>query len=518
MIAHLATILVALGVGVRVLRGHRFTLAGLAVASVLVATVMWSVISLVSVRYPFTASSEYPVRVLFWGALLVAGIRSLAKVLEDPTWSPRPLDVVNLSAHPIAIGLIAAIPALHHVMVVADEGGNLTYAYGFWVHSAVGLVLSVGPLAALLSARSRMPRISTGARYVMILSWILPVGGYLISALVWGPSGPNLTPALMVFPVAMIGSAVVRDGLVDKVPLARSEIFEALAGAVFVTDNGGRLIDANAAARALALQIDGADDIVGGILGEACPRTARMLDTGGEADVQGAGESRVMSMVTTLIRDGKGVTVGRCVIARDVTEAAMQRRELERVRDALSREVEVSEELRAELGEQVIRDSATGLYNRRFLTEALPGIVASCIAKGTPLSVAVVDIDDFKSVNDSRGHVVGDRVIEAVAQALKRHARGGLAVRYGGDEFLVLFPGESASAVLAAAEAIRVACSELRVDTRDGQAQVTVSAGVATLIGDEIDADELLEVADLALYRAKSAGRNRTWSQADGAA
>jgi diguanylate cyclase (GGDEF)-like protein len=412
------------------------------------------------------------------------------------------------------MGMIAAIPSLHQVMVNAD-GDNLSYTYGFWIHSAVGLVLSVKPLAGLLSAHSRVPRISPRARYVVIVSWLLPAGGYLVSALAWGPSGPNLAPALLVFPVALIGSAVVRDGLVDKVPLARSEIFERLAGAVFVLDNWGRVIDANAAARALARDIDGAQDIVGDVLDRVCPRTAQMLDTGGEVDVPGVAEPRVMGIVKKPVNDGKGATVGRCVIARDVTESVMQRRELERTRDALSREVEVSEQLRAELGDQVIRDSATGLYNRRFLTEALPGIVESCIERGLPLSVAVVDIDDFKAVNDSRGHVVGDRVIEAVATALKRSAPGGLAVRYGGDEFLVLLPEVSASGAMATAETMRGACSDVRVETRDGQAQVTVSVGVATLVGDEIDADELLEVADLALYRAKEAGRDRTWSQVD---
>jgi len=204
------------------------------------------------------------------------------------------------------------------------------------------------------------------------------------------------------------------------------------------------------------------------------------------------------------------------VIVRDVTESVMQRRELERTRDALSQEVMVSEELRAELGNQVMRDSATGLYNRRFLAERLPGIVASCVADGSALSVAVFDIDDFKVVNDSHGHVAGDRVIEAVATALRGNAPGGTVARYGGDEFLALLPGVSAQEALTVTDFMRAACSGIRVDTRDGEVRVTVSAGVATLIGEDVDADELLEVADLALYRAKTTGRDRTWSPVDG--
>ncbi len=515
--AYLVSIAVAFGIGLYVLRGNRFTLAGLAVATVLVATVMWSAISLVSVYYPFTADSEYPVRVLAWGAVLVAGVRSLVKVLEDPAWSPRPLDVVNLTAHPWVMVFIATIPSLHPLLVDTDADGKLTYTVGFWIHSAVLLTLSGKLLGGLFDRSRRLPRTPAGTRYAVFISWTLPAAGYVISAQVWGPSGPGLAPAFLVIPVALIGSAVVRDGLIDKVPLARGDVFENLAGAVFVIDNYGRVVDANAAARALAWDLDGANDMNGAVLEEVCPRTAHVMEREGDVDVLDASRPRVLNTQAAPLVDGRGKIVGRCVTVRDVTESAMQQRDLERMRDALSHEVTVSEELRAELGDQVMRDSATGLYNRRFLSKALPELVKSCIGKGCELSVAVLDIDGFKDVNDSHGHVAGDRMIEAVATALRDAAPGGTVVRYGGDEFLALMPGVSARDALVMTEAMRTAGSEVRIGVRGGEIQVTVSAGVATLVGEEIDGDELLEVADLALYRAKDGGRNRTWSQVDGA-
>ncbi len=514
--AYAASILFAVGIGFYVLRGNRFTLAGLAVVTVLVATVMWSVISFVGVHFPFGADSEHPVRLLFWSSLLVAGFRSLVKVLENPSWSPRPLDIINLSVHPWAMGIIAAIPSLHHLMVVADADGNLSYTVGFWIHSAVLVGLSGMLLTRVFGRRRHKSRGWTRKQFVAVLSWALPASGYVYSALMWGPSGPSLAPAFLVLPVAMIGSAVVKDGLVDKLPLARSEVFENLTGAVFVMDNHRRVIDANAAARALAWEIDGAEDIVGGIVDEVCPLTARVLERESEADVPGVSGVRVLSTSSAPLVGGRGEQVGRCVIVRDVTESVMQRRDLERLRDSLSQEVVLSEELRAELGDQVIRDLATGMYNRRFLAEALPDIVRSCITKGSALSVAVFDIDDFKSVNDSRGHVAGDRVIEAVAAMLLDNARGSSMVRYGGDEFLALMPGVSAEQAFTLTEEMRIACSGARVETRDGSVQVTVSAGLATLIGDEIDSEELLELADLRLYQAKNAGRNQTWNNATG--
>lgn len=516
--AHLATIAVSAGIGIYVLKGTRFTLAGLAVVTVLASTVMWSVISMLAVHERFAPGSEYPVRMLFWSALLVGGFRSLAMVLNRPAWSPSPRDIINLVAHPVVMLLIATIPALHPILVGTNAEGELYYAWGFWVHTAVGLALAVQPLVRVVEGRTTLPVTAPMQKAVVTVSWVLPAVGYVFSAVVWGPSGPSLTPAFLVIPIALLGTTVVRDGVVDRVPLGREEVFENLAGAVVVSDNGGKVVDANMAARALARDLDGVDDISGHVLNEVCPRFAEILDRGGEADVSLAGGDRVLNLVTTPVLDRYRATVGRCVIVRDVTDSVMQRRELERVRDALANEVAVSEALRLELGAQVVRDSATGVYNRRFLAEALPEIVQSCVDADVALSIAVFDIDDFKSINDSHGHVVGDRVIEAIARTLQTSAQGGTVVRYGGDEFLALLPGASSSEALSTAEAMREACADAVVDTRGGQVHVTVSAGIATLAGEEIDSDELLEVADLALYRAKDGGRNRTWSQPGGAA
>lgn len=516
--AHIATVLTCVVVGVYVLRGRTFTLAGLAVVTVLTATIMWSLLSFVAAQTPYSVDSEYPVRILFWTALLVAGIRSLVKVLERPSWSPSPVDVINLAAHPLAMGIVATAPQLHGVMVTVDSEGELAYAWGFWVHAVVTLALTVRPVVRLVDGRGRLPVEAWGTRLWVIAAWLLPAAGFVISTFVWGPGGPSLAPAFLLVPIALMGSAVVGEGLVDRVPLGRGEVFENLSGAVFVTDNYGRVIDVNAAARDLARDIDGVADITGRKLTSVAPHVARILERDGEVDLPGVNGDRILSITTSPIQDHRASSVGQCAIVRDVTESATQRRELERVRDALAEQVAVSEKLRLELGAQVVQDSATGAYNRRYLAEALPGIVESCVSQDVALSIAVFDIDDFKVINDSHGHVAGDRVIEAVATTLKAMADGGTVVRYGGDEFLALLPGVSGAEALTIAEAMRAACAALRVQTRNGEVRVTVSAGVSTLIGGSIDADELLEVADRALYRAKASGRNQTWRQADGAA
>ena len=508
--AYVVSIVTAGGIGLYVLRGSHLTLSGLAVATYLTSAMVWSGVALWNLFEPFGDNTARPVRILFWGAVFVAGIRSLLHVMADPLWVWRPRDIVNLVAHPLIMGVIVAFPTLHRLVVVPDGSGQLSYAPGFWIHSAVGLVLLLRPIAASFGLTRGMPSLSPRTTVYRGLAWSLPMIGYAVSAVMWGPNGPFLAPAFFVLPTVIIGTAVVKDGLVDKVPLARGEVFENLTGAVFVTDSTGRVIDVNAAARRLAASIDGATDLTGRLLEEACPTTARVLDADGEKDVPDVLGGLVLSVSASPIVDGRGRVVGRSVIAGDITEAVLQRRELERMHEALSHEAHVSEQLRAELASQLMRDLASGLYNRRYLANALPGAIESCTAEGSDLSVVILDIDDFKLINDTRGHAAGDRVVVAVARALEASSSGGAVVRYGGDEFLVLMPGVSAVEAFGVAEGMRAACAALRVDARDGAISLTLSAGVSTARGGVLDSDALMEAADAALYRAKEAGRDRT--------
>ncbi|MEW6500248.1 MAG: diguanylate cyclase [Thermodesulfobacteriota bacterium] len=155
-------------------------------------------------------------------------------------------------------------------------------------------------------------------------------------------------------------------------------------------------------------------------------------------------------------------------------------------------------------------DSLTGLLNRRSVYERLEEEIAKHRRFKGPLSCLMLDIDHFKDVNDSHGHLAGDAVLVAIAENLKAHSRKyDIISRYGGEEFLIILPATDLEAAVTVAEKLRQRIADLRVPHAETTLQVTVSLGVAELATTEEEADSLVGRADSALYRAKSGGRNR---------
>ncbi len=148
-------------------------------------------------------------------------------------------------------------------------------------------------------------------------------------------------------------------------------------------------------------------------------------------------------------------------------------------------------------------DALTGLLNRRAILSQLAGMISGARRHGHPLSVGILDLDDFKAINDRHGHHVGDEVLVAAVRAMRRHLRAEDQLgRLGGEEFLVLLPDTESAAARSVADKLRV-----EVAGAPAAVPVTVSVGVATWAHER--PEELLRRADDALYRAKDAGRDR---------
>jgi diguanylate cyclase (GGDEF)-like protein len=166
----------------------------------------------------------------------------------------------------------------------------------------------------------------------------------------------------------------------------------------------------------------------------------------------------------------------------------------------------------ASIHDRAVRDGLTGAYNRRFLDEYLAHRLAEAVRHAQPLSLALLDLDHFKKLNDTSGHATGDRALVELAAVVNRTIRAGdVLVRYGGEEFVLVLGATDLPGALIVAERIRASTEEVRLAVPGAAepARVTVSIGVASAPQHGAAASELLLVADRALYRAKNGGRNR---------
>ena len=191
----------------------------------------------------------------------------------------------------------------------------------------------------------------------------------------------------------------------------------------------------------------------------------------------------------SVYRNEQGETVGVLAVARDITER-----------------------LRAEQAEELAsRDGLTGLYNHRTFYALLNDEIFRTQRFNHPLSLLMLDIDHFKRVNDTHGHQVGDAILKDISDLLVKQARAVDRVcRYGGEEITVILPETDANLAMNIAERLRTEVELHAFDIGDGKtADITVSIGVATYLQQANSLEALVKAADVALYAAKQAGRNR---------
>ena len=162
------------------------------------------------------------------------------------------------------------------------------------------------------------------------------------------------------------------------------------------------------------------------------------------------------------------------------------------------------------LRESSLRDAMTGLNNRRFLEEYIDTLTASTRRKQTHIAILMLDLDHFKMINDTYGHDAGDAVLKALANVIKATVRASdIIIRYGGEEFMVVLQDTSSAYALSVAEKIRASVEAMRIPHGGVALQRTISIGISDFPGDSHTFWQAVKFADVALYSAKEAGRNR---------
>ncbi|WP_246774963.1 GGDEF domain-containing protein [Bradyrhizobium diazoefficiens] len=179
------------------------------------------------------------------------------------------------------------------------------------------------------------------------------------------------------------------------------------------------------------------------------------------------------------------------------------------LREMLYKRGKELKEAHARIEELAQVDELTGLLSRRYIMRALNEEISRASRSGTPCSVAIIDLDFFKRINDGYGHPIGDEVLRSFAISVAANIRTVDKLgRYGGEEFLLILPDAPQDHAVKVVDRIREIIGETNWDAIGGGLKVTMSAGVSQLRSDEAP-DDVLARADMALYRAKDAGRNR---------
>jgi diguanylate cyclase (GGDEF)-like protein/PAS domain S-box-containing protein len=472
-------------------RRRRETPLAVPLAVIMAGAAEWSLAQAVAIAAPtrtlalFFSYAIFPgvatvVAAFFWRGAIAAGR------LRD-----RSRSRLLLLIHPVLLLVAVATDPWHHAFylrfeVTADGMPMVFPGPLYWLHTIYSYALMAAGTILVIRAMSRAVRGQRRVYRLLLIGGSAPVIGNLVTLFAEvDVQRLDLTPVLFLVSGIVWWSAERAGVNRERVPVAYEQVIAALGDAVMVLDPDGRFLDVNpAAARLLALLHPASSGAVVGRQWQevAGPHFTDLFTDATQTTATGR-DGSVFDVRVERMRAADGSCPGTVVVVRDITEL---------------------EQLRAKLTEQAVRDGLTGLHNRRHLTAVLDEH-----PQGEQLSLVLIDVDHFKSVNDRYGHAVGDQVLVRLAQTLSGAARDvDTVARYGGEEFVVVLPGVDVRTAADRADGWRRQCASVVVDTPLGPLTVSFSAGVAQLSAGDAP-DDLLRRADAALYRAKQAGRDQ---------
>ena len=407
------------------------------------------------------------------------------------------------------------------VKIATEAGGPLLIERGpFYIYALVcTYTLYLAGLAALVRRflvsrdiyRSQTPYLIGAVIIPFSLNIVYQVNPGILPIF---PAPVDLTALAFTFTAAFLATSIFGLRLLDLVPIARDNVIESIPEMVFVLDDKERIIDANAVAQQWLekpfAEILGKEPIeVFQKWPQLLQRFFFMERTREEIEIPGD-PPRTLETIITPIYNRTNQLEGRVILAYDITDRKKLEKDLKDTNESLQAQLQENERLRVQLQEQAIRDPLTGVFNRRYLAEALDKETARAVREKSPFSLIVLDVDFFKKVNDTYGHKCGDLVLQSLAKFLQENTRrSDIVCRFGGEEFVILMPDAAVEDAYERAERFRNNFALQVVEHEGKQVKSTFSAGVASFPVHANVGETLLSMADLALYQSKANGRNR---------
>jgi len=221
------------------------------------------------------------------------------------------------------------------------------------------------------------------------------------------------------------------------------------------------------------------------------------------------GQERWISHICQPVIDDHGLYIGTRGSNRDITERKHAEDELQLVNEKLRLQLAEIEELQIILRKQALHDPLTGLYNRRYMEDGLRKELARASREDYQICIALLDMDNLKVFNDSFGHAIGDKALVLLSEKLRELTRtDDIVCRYGGDEFLIVLHKTNLANGFKRVEQWRKIMEEMRIPHQGHELQITFTAGVSTFPAHGKTLEEIIKVADDALYAAKKKGKN----------
>ncbi|MCZ2495697.1 diguanylate cyclase [Xylophilus sp. Kf1] len=483
------------------------------------SSIGWSACSLTE-NLPLPADTRLVFGNLAWFGIVMAPLSACLLLWSSSFGHRRPVSPV-LRVGMVLVSLAVCLVAFANpgqsmyaqIIVAPDNRGPLRYVHGPFFYLTVSLiyltVLATMAVTAWAQRHLSWRRRRTHAGLILGISVPLITSGFYASgSLVLFDYDP--TPFTFLFTAPLLAWLLAYSGLCDPLPIARRTLLEVLSDAVIILDNDGRVVELNRAARRLSQMPPAPIGALASSLAAWQPSIARAMAAPQEV-VQvhlPLNPSRYFEMTATPL-DDSGTVAGHLLLVREVTLRQETENRLQAALEMQNLQLADNQRLQAELHGEARIDALTGAYNRRSLEEALPVLVNEALQSKRPISVAMIDLDHFKAINDQYGHGFGDSVLKAFATHLRAMTRkDDMLYRIGGEEFLLVLPGTSQQD---AADVLGRWLLSLGKGFLIEGRQLTLgfSAGINTLPGPESDASLLLAHADTAAYVAKRRGRNQ---------
>lgn len=459
--------------------------------------------------YAFSLTSETLAQLRFWNIVQYFGLP-----FASPLGLLFVMQYLGLKLTAKRIALILTIPVLslamnvtndwHHwhykVYQIHEEYGAPFYAIevGIWfvVHGTYLFGCMLASLLLLLSRWKETTRSYRPQLVSLLCAQLIPMVTAFLYLIGVTPTGIDPVPMVVGASSVLFVWAIVSSRMLTIIPIAKETIFHSMSDGVLVVGNADRLIEFNQACQKMFASLNRSmfgqhlNQVWETLFNTALPFNPAVAAVTQELELSVQREERTYRIRISPLQQTSKRRAGLLIIFTDITEL---------------------KRLQVRMEQLAYYDELTQIYNRRAFFEQCERYYAEVKRKGKPFSLVLFDIDHFKSVNDTYGHIMGDRVLVHVVQVCKTMLQGNmLFARYGGEEFVLALRGYTASEAQVLTDQIRrkIEAQPLNADGID--ISVTSSFGIAEATGSpEETLHQLLLQADEALYMSKRNGRNQ---------